>query len=233
MTILVTGVSRGLGFEVAQLLLEKGHKVIGVSRRAPPLVGDGFSFIQHDLGDVHSSADFGKSIASQYQIDGLVLNAAIVVSDFENQSLDWKGFTNQVDINALAPISLYSSIAAHCNRPLQVAVVSSLSTQLDPYKSRVGYPASKSLLSSAFENLALKSANGSNIRIYEFGALSTDSSGLLTLKRSAAAQSIVEGLLAAKSSATIRRPYLTYLLGFAMNCLPLPWRRKLVSKRNA
>lgn len=48
--ILIIGASRGLGLELARVALEKGHQVVGISRRAPePPLGAKFEFQSIDL----------------------------------------------------------------------------------------------------------------------------------------------------------------------------------------
>jgi NAD(P)-dependent dehydrogenase (short-subunit alcohol dehydrogenase family) len=48
--VVVTGVSRGLGAALAQALLARGHRVVGVGRSAnPELRGEGYRFVECDL----------------------------------------------------------------------------------------------------------------------------------------------------------------------------------------
>ncbi|MFD2330273.1 SDR family NAD(P)-dependent oxidoreductase [Cohnella sp. GCM10020058] len=54
-TIIVTGVSRGVGQALAERLLTLGHRVVGISRkrdgRLAAYEGDAFVYLEADLGD--------------------------------------------------------------------------------------------------------------------------------------------------------------------------------------
>ncbi|AGM99265.1 3-oxoacyl-ACP reductase [Streptococcus iniae] len=48
-TVLVTGVSSGIGLEQARLFLEKGYQVYGVDRASKPDLAGNFTFIKQDI----------------------------------------------------------------------------------------------------------------------------------------------------------------------------------------
>jgi NAD(P)-dependent dehydrogenase (short-subunit alcohol dehydrogenase family) len=75
-TILVTGASSGIGFEIASYLSSKGNTVYGASRSAPPT--DSFIPIKLDVTD-QGSIDRGidQIISKEGKIDVLVNNAGV------------------------------------------------------------------------------------------------------------------------------------------------------------
>lgn len=82
-TVVVTGVSRGLGLAIAQALLREGYRVHGLSRTKSPEVeklamdhGDAFGFRRLDISDLDAAAEVGRDMAKTIRpIYGLVNNA--------------------------------------------------------------------------------------------------------------------------------------------------------------
>lgn len=75
---LITGTSSGLGFEMAQYLLEEGYTVIGVSRRESPIDHPNFIDIQCDIRDEASVEEMYELVTNHTEsLDLIVLNAGI------------------------------------------------------------------------------------------------------------------------------------------------------------
>lgn len=75
---LITGTSSGLGFEMAQFLLEEGYTVIGVSRRGTALDHPQFIDILCDIKDEASVEEMYELIAEHTEkLHLIVLNAGI------------------------------------------------------------------------------------------------------------------------------------------------------------
>lgn len=98
---LITGTSSGLGYEMAQFLLEEGYTVIGVSRRGTTLDHPNFIDILCDIRDEAAVEEMYELIAGH--TDGLhliVLNAGI----FEMSPLvetSTKEFTDHLSTNVI------------------------------------------------------------------------------------------------------------------------------------
>ena len=77
---IITGVSSGIGQEVAQRLLEIGWKVYGLSRRDPGIQNDAFVWIECDLAQADA---IYKSLQSVIEpsIDLLVSNAGVAFEE--------------------------------------------------------------------------------------------------------------------------------------------------------
>lgn len=77
-TLLITGVSSGIGKEIAKLLLEKGHTVIGISRTCPNIQNKHFFFYSLDLSQTKKVEELSKKIVKEHpKVDGLICNAGI------------------------------------------------------------------------------------------------------------------------------------------------------------
>lgn len=109
-TALVTGASSGIGRATAELLVERGHRVIGTSRRPERISPDdrvpGVLYRPLDLTDHGSIEGFLASLHSErHDIDILVNNAG------ESQSgpledLPTRALQRVFDLNVLGPVHL-------------------------------------------------------------------------------------------------------------------------------
>ncbi|WP_042224507.1 (S)-benzoin forming benzil reductase [Oceanobacillus manasiensis] len=112
---IITGASKGLGYSVAKLLLEKGIHVIGISRTEP----DGlkkiaetsnvtFQQFQCDLGDVEEiettfgkiKSQWGEGVSDLY----LVNNAAVVEPVDQAMNMKSSDLAYHVKVNTIAPM---------------------------------------------------------------------------------------------------------------------------------
>lgn len=81
-TLLVTGASRGVGFEICKQASTAGHKVIALSRNISPLerISNVYPF-SLDLSEESAVVDFVKEITSSFgSIDVLINNAGSLVN---------------------------------------------------------------------------------------------------------------------------------------------------------
>ncbi len=73
-TVLLTGASSGIGLASAHLLLERGYRVIGISRRGrvDELQQAGFTGVALDLGELEKTEAELKRLLREHEIDCLV-----------------------------------------------------------------------------------------------------------------------------------------------------------------
>lgn len=112
-TILLTGVSKGLGLVILKNLLEDGHIVYGISRTSNDEVEqikykftDSFIHLQYDLSLEKSVKDLNKYILkNKIKFDSFVNNAAIAYDDIiTNANFDKLDFMFKT--NVLNPIMI-------------------------------------------------------------------------------------------------------------------------------
>lgn len=75
-TILITGTSRGIGNHLASVFLDRGYKVIGISRSHTEINNPNFQSLQIDISDL-SQVSALKSILDSHKIVGLINNCGI------------------------------------------------------------------------------------------------------------------------------------------------------------
>lgn len=78
-TVVITGVSSGIGLDLAKLLIEKGYQVIGLSRREVTL--EGLKHLKCDISSLESVQNVVNLIKEEYySIDYLINNAGMGIA---------------------------------------------------------------------------------------------------------------------------------------------------------
>lgn len=85
---LITGVSRGLGLELTEQLLQRGATVIGLSRSAPITLNgyNSFSWIAADLSELNELSKTLDKLIHTHSFDGVVNNAAFIPMTLQHSS---------------------------------------------------------------------------------------------------------------------------------------------------
>ena len=111
-SVVVTGVSTGIGWATAKLLLERGMRVFGSVRKAPDAerlrgeFGANFIPLSFDVTDeaaVHAAAGEVRAALGGETLAGLVNNAGIVVAG-PALELPADEFRRQFEVNVIGPI---------------------------------------------------------------------------------------------------------------------------------
>lgn len=198
--VLITGVSSGVGRELAKDLSSKGYLVIGVARRKNLLESlknellnpTNFTIIQADLANENA---WGRIIATlekkKYIPNVVIFNAATwnkkLVTEFSYESL-----RKMHQVNFLSVMKGLSLLFSYCrNRRTHFITISTLSALWGSPMEGIGYPASKAALTIAFEGLYQK-FKGTNFSFstISFGPIKADTNSYIffspfqiTLKR--------------------------------------------------
>jgi 3-oxoacyl-[acyl-carrier protein] reductase len=87
--IFITGTSRGIGLHLAEQFLQDGYRVIGVSRRAAPIVHEAYRHVIADMAD-QASIQGLRDVIADGPIRGLINNVGIhgPIGPFEDTPMD-------------------------------------------------------------------------------------------------------------------------------------------------
>jgi len=147
-TILITGVSRGLGHGLALACLERGDTVLGLGRKA---VADlesqpGFHFGRADVADDgECAAALETLLCDRERLDCVILNAGILgpIADMREQSIDT--MKDVLDVNLWANKTLLDLLLARDITITQIAAISS-GASVNGNRGWGGYSLSKAAL---------------------------------------------------------------------------------------
>lgn len=81
--IIITGTSRGIGFELVKLFAEEGHQVLALSRNDKPVSSLGYSNVQTFAFDMANTMDFErlrKILSKWATVDVLINNAGSLLN---------------------------------------------------------------------------------------------------------------------------------------------------------
>lgn len=102
-TALITGGSQGIGADLARRLLEKGYRVVQISRHAPDWGHERLESVEADLLDPAAVKQAAAEIAAKHEITHLVHNAGLI----------WPNLVEEAkpeDITGLAQLHLGSAL---------------------------------------------------------------------------------------------------------------------------
>lgn len=172
--ILVTGASRGLGFEIASILARRGARLVIAARQAPALEKAAAALRNHTdvvavAADVSQSAEeiVAQGMARFGRIDALINNASeLGPSPMPAlDSLSWEALERILRVNAVAPLHLIQLVLPGMRKQHQGTIVNITSDAgANAYPGWGGYGASKAALEHLSRTLAVELA-GSGVRI--------------------------------------------------------------------
>jgi len=179
-TVVVTGASRGIGFEMIQLFSDAGLNVIALSRKIDPINAlnkKNILAISTDLS-VQSSLDHAvKQIRETYaQIDILIHNAGMLVNKpFE--ALTPEDFQQCYAVNVFGVASMTRSLLPMMSSDAHVVAISSMGGIQGSAKfpGLAAYSSAKAAVITLFELLAEEyKENGPSFNTLALGAVQTE-----------------------------------------------------------
>ena len=161
---LITGVSRGLGLEIAKTIIEIGDFVFGVSRTSSPELENlqkqypnSIKFLNFDLTDADNVKEkiFKEFIGLKTRLDGFVNNAAMAYDDIIT-NLDCTKLEQMYKVNVFAPMMTTKYTIRNFllnNVKGSIVHISSISTHTG-YKGLAMYASTKGALEAFSKNTA-------------------------------------------------------------------------------
>ncbi len=152
---LITGASAGIGRATAEMLAARGHRVIGMARRAV----DSFpgTYIQVDLADRDATARALDKVVQETTIDGLVNNVGIVRPAALEQ-ITIQDLMDVYDLNVRCTLQCTQAVTPGMKERGYGRIVNVASLVTNGVPHRTSYAASKCALLSCTTSWALELA---------------------------------------------------------------------------
>ena len=170
-TAVITGASRGIGFETARQLGDKGYRLLLAATRQPgldkaisDLRNNGYAASGHvlDQGDAGSVEAYAAWVRQQVENIDVLVNCAGIYPEKANNSLlsaDTAAVLDTFNVNTLGPWRLIRAFANMINENGRIVNVSSEMASLTGMQAgSFGYRASKTALNALTRVAALELA---------------------------------------------------------------------------
>ncbi|WP_419910075.1 SDR family oxidoreductase [Hoeflea sp.] len=161
-TVLITGVGRGIGHEMARLALDRGWSVIGSVRQQAhadllrDLAAERFTPLVFDVRDGEAVEAAAASVDRAVDV---LINCSGVIGP-ERQSvldMDFDGFADTLAINTVGPLRVVHAFLPHLKRSdrARILTLSSFMGSMSHAKSdTMAYRASKAAVNKVMQGLA-------------------------------------------------------------------------------
>lgn len=127
--IIITGTSRGIGFEMVKLFSEAGHNVLALSRNSKPISDLNIKNVTALEFDIANAADLVKLSAylqtGMKSVDILINNAGYLISKPFTQ-ITPEEFKRSYDVNVFGPASLIRNVLPFINKKGHIVNISSM-----------------------------------------------------------------------------------------------------------
>jgi len=178
--VVITGTSRGIGFELAQLFATNGNVVMALSRKQNSinqLQNDRITAVHCDLASEKSVIDTAEEINMKFDhVDILIHNAGMLVNKpFEK--LTKSDFVNCYEINVFGVSLLTQSLLPIMNQQSHVVAISSMGGIQGSAKfpGLAAYSSAKAAVITLFELLAEEyKESGPSFNTLALGAVQTE-----------------------------------------------------------
>jgi len=178
--VVITGTSRGIGYELAQLFASRGDEVFALSRKPAPindLHNPKITAISCDLADGSSIAEAVALITDKVeQVDILIHNAGLLVNKAFTD-LTKADFVNCYEVNVFGVASLTQALLPLMSKGSHVVAISSMGGIQGSAKfpGLAAYSSAKGAVITLFELLAEEyKENGPSFNTLALGAVQTE-----------------------------------------------------------
>lgn len=177
--VIITGTSRGIGYELALQFANAGHKVLALSRKVPEtlLKHENITCLSVDLADAESVSAVGATIEGTWQrADVLIHNAgALILKPFE--SITAEDFEYIYKVNVFGVAALNRAVLPFMGKGSHVVTISSMGGVQGTMKfaGLAAYSSSKGAVITLSELLAEEyKERGVAFNVLALGAVNTE-----------------------------------------------------------
>lgn len=173
-TILITGGTSGIGFELATQLVQLGNTVIitGRDQSKLDLAKKKLPFIytfQCDVSNPKAISDLFEKVTSQFpELNFLINNAGVMRKlDFHTKEVDLEDISSEIEINLSGSIRMVNQFLSHLKAKKSAAIMNvSSALAFVPYPVFPVYCATKAGIHSFTQSLRMQLKN-TNIKVFE------------------------------------------------------------------
>jgi len=127
-TALITGVSSGLGYALANLYLSKGYRVVGIGRSKPDIDSSNFFFYSIDLSNLSQiKTSFSSILQTLNEIDICYLNAGLLGKIDSMTQLTKDDIDDVMNVNVWANKEILDQLVQYKNIKTIIAISSGAS----------------------------------------------------------------------------------------------------------
>ncbi len=178
--VIITGTSRGIGYELVQLFDAAGYKVIALSRNSVPISSihlDGCTIFPFDITDSDDIKQVSEFVQKNWeQVDILINNSGSLTNKpFKNTSLS--EFKSIYDVNLFGVVALTKAIIPFMKKEGHVVNISSMGgiQGSSKFPGMSAYSSSKGALITLTELLAEEyKETGPSFNVLALGAVQTE-----------------------------------------------------------
>ena len=178
--VIITGTSRGIGYELVKLFTDAGFNVLALSRNAEPISSmnlSGCTIFPFDITDSDDIKSASKFVAENWEkVDILINNSgALLNKPFAETSID--EFINVYDVNVFGAAALTKAILPFMHKESHVVNISSMGGIKGSMKfpGLSAYSSSKGALITLTELLAEEyKEKGPSFNVLALGAVQTE-----------------------------------------------------------
>ncbi len=178
--VIITGTSRGIGFELANQFSQAGHRVLGLSRNTSTLENSGSNSLSIMAFDISNESDFYKLktyLQAEFkQVDILINNAGYLIhKPFQN--LTRKDFMKSYEVNVFGLAMLIQEVLPFMKKNGHIVNISSMGGVQGSVKfsGLSAYSSSKGAILTLTELLAEEyKESGPSFNALALGAVQTE-----------------------------------------------------------
>ena len=163
--VIVTGTSRGIGYELVKLFSKAGHKVLALSRNNKPtseLNDPNVTSLSFDLNNLSDFSEVNDFIKKEWNnnVDILINNAGIAVSksSLKTSIEDWDNVINTNLRGVFACSKVFANNLVKQKKPGKIVNISSIAAEIVLGNYLSSYCASKAAVSHLTRTLAFEYA---------------------------------------------------------------------------
>lgn len=180
-TILITGGSGGIGFELASQLLRRGNTVIVTGRDQGALDAarrrlPGLRALRSDVRDPHAIAALHEHVMKDFPAMNVLINNAGIMRKVNLQTFgaDLQGITEEIEINLSGSIRMVMQFLPHLKAQARAAIVNvSSGLAFNPYPIAPIYGATKAGIHSFTQSLRVQ-LKQTNVKVFELAPPAVD-----------------------------------------------------------